>query len=74
MTTLLAAMALFAAPAPEAPLPREPAAVARTLTATTADLHAAIDVWQAGPRPAGPTPSRVTLWALHQQRLFLKLT
>ena len=74
MTALLAALALLAAPAPEAPLPREPSAVARSLTATTAELHAAIDAWQAGPRAAGAAPRDVTLWALHQQRLFLKLT
>jgi hypothetical protein len=73
MRVLLAVLAL-AAPAPNAPLPQEPAVLARTLDGTTAQLHRAIDAWQAGPRAAGPTPGEVTLWALHQQRLFLKLT
>jgi membrane-bound lytic murein transglycosylase B len=71
---LLAAVALAAPPPPAAPLPREPAAVARALEASTAELHRAIDAWQARPRAAGPTPRDVTLWALHQQRLFLELT
>jgi membrane-bound lytic murein transglycosylase B len=71
---LLAALALVAPPPPEAPLPREPAAVAQTLADTTDRLHAAIGAWQEGPGAAGPTPRDVTLWALHQQRLFLALT
>jgi membrane-bound lytic murein transglycosylase B len=70
---LLAAFALLAPP-PDAPLPREPAAVAAALTTTTASLHAAIDRWQAGPRADSSTPRDVTLWALRQQRLFLELT
>ncbi|HUP32189.1 MAG TPA: lytic transglycosylase domain-containing protein [Gaiellaceae bacterium] len=73
MRLLLAVLAL-AAPAPSTPLPQEPAAVAGALERTTLELHGAIDAWQAGPRAAGPTPRNVTLWALHQQRLFLKLT
>jgi membrane-bound lytic murein transglycosylase B len=71
---LLAALALAAPPQPESPLPAQPAALARALTATTAELHRAIDDWQAGPLAAGRTPTDVTLWALHQQRLFLRLT
>lgn len=74
MRVLLAALALLGPPPPDAPLPREPAAVAAALTSTTARLHAAIDAWQAGPRAARATPRDVTLWALHQQRLFLALT
>ena len=74
MRALLAALALVAPPPPEAPLPREPAAVAAALAHTSSRLHAAIDAWQDGPRAAGPTPRDVTLWALHQQRLFLALT
>jgi membrane-bound lytic murein transglycosylase B len=70
---LLAALALVA-PAPSAPLPQEPAAVARALERTTLELHEAIDDWQAGPRAAGQAPHSVTLWALYQQRLFLELT
>jgi len=74
VTVLLAALALLAPPPPDAPLPRQPAAVAAALTTTTASLHATIDAWQAGPRADGATPRDVTLWALHQQRLFLELT
>ena len=74
MRVLLAALAL-AAPLPaSAPLPERPAEVARTLATTTAELHAAIDAWQAGPRATGTTPRAIVLWALHQQRLFLALT
>jgi membrane-bound lytic murein transglycosylase B len=70
---LAAAVLALAAPAPSAPLPREPAAVARTLAATTASLHAEIDAWQDAGAP-GRAPRDVELWALHQQRLFLALT
>ena len=63
-------LALAAAPPPNAPLPREPATVARTLAATTRELDAAIDDW----RGRGRSPREVELWALHQQRLFLALT
>jgi membrane-bound lytic murein transglycosylase B len=71
---LLAALALAAPPSPAAPLPERPAAVADALATTTTALQSAIDVWQTGPRAGGATPRDVTLWALHQQRLFLKLT
>ena len=74
MRVLLAALALLAPPQPAAPLPQGPWAVARELRRTTADLHRAIDAWQAGSLAAGRTPRDVTLWALHQQRLFLKIT
>ena len=74
MRVLLAALALAAPPPPAAPLPERPAAVADALATTTTALQRAIDVWQTGSRAAGATPRDVTLWALHQQRLFLKLT
>ena len=74
MRVLLAALALLAPPPPDAPLPQAPSAVATELAGTTTSLHAAIDVWQEGPRATGPTPRDVTLWALRQQRLFLALT
>ena len=74
MRVLVAALALLAPPPPDAPLPDRPAAVAQALARTTTSLHAAIDTWQAGPGAAGPTPRDASLWALHQQRLFLKLT
>jgi membrane-bound lytic murein transglycosylase B len=72
---LLAALALLAPPPPpEAPLPKRPAQVATALERTTESLHAAIEAWQAGPKAAAATPRHITLWALHQQRLFLRLT
>ena len=74
MRVLLAVLALAAPPPPAAPLPERPAAVADALATTTNALQRATDVWQTGPRAAGATPRDVTLWALHQQRLFLKLT
>jgi soluble lytic murein transglycosylase-like protein len=44
--------------------------VARTLGATTRELHGAIDRWEG----RGNSPREVQLWALYQQRLFLALT
>jgi membrane-bound lytic murein transglycosylase B len=71
---VLAVLALLAPPSPEAPLPARPARIAQALEQTTTSLHASIETWQAGPRAVGATPHDVTLWALHQQRLFLRLT
>jgi membrane-bound lytic murein transglycosylase B len=51
-------------PAPDAPLPREPAALAAALTATTRDLRAA------GWDGTGSVPDDVTLLALHHQRIL----
>ena len=61
-------------PAPAVPLPEQPAAVAAALARTTGQLELAITAWRSGPRPRAETPREVTLWALHQQRLFLALT
>ncbi len=69
----LSVLALLA-PAPDAPLPREPQALAAAVGRSTQQLDRAVDAWQAGPRARGATPRDVTLWALHQQRLFLALT
>jgi membrane-bound lytic murein transglycosylase B len=66
---LLAALAL-AAPPPDAPVPREPAALARALTEHTEALHAGIDAW----RGRGQVPADVELEALYQQRVFINLT
>jgi membrane-bound lytic murein transglycosylase B len=73
---LLVAASLLAAapPRPDAPLPREPVAIASALERTTARLNRAIDEWQAADGADGATPEPVTLWALRQQRLFLVLT
>ena len=73
MRVVLAALALLAPP-PGVPLPEAPADLARSLARSTSELHGAIDAWQAGPAARRATPREVSLWALHQQRLFLKLT
>ena len=62
-------------PAPHQPLSRDPARLARALTATTTDLRASIERWLADGDPArGGPPDDVTLLALHQQRIYLLLT
>lgn len=71
---MAAALLAPAPPAPDAPLPEQPRAVASALVETTRRLRHAIDAWQAGPRAEAGTPREVGLWALHQQRLFLLLT
>jgi membrane-bound lytic murein transglycosylase B len=60
-----------AAPGPRAPIPRDPAALARTLVATKAELASAIDAWRAS--GAARTPSEVTLDGLYDQRIELLL-
>jgi hypothetical protein len=60
-----------APPDPDEPIPRDPAALARRLTETTAALYGAIDRWR---DRRGKTPEEVTLHALHQQRIHLLLT
>jgi membrane-bound lytic murein transglycosylase B len=70
VTVLLAFLAL-AAPPPNAPIPRDPAALASRLEATTHDLAAAIDRWQ--PRTSR-VPEDVTLYALYQQRILILLS
>jgi membrane-bound lytic murein transglycosylase B len=56
-----------AAPGPRAAIPREPAALARTLVVTKTDLARAIDAWRAGGQ--SQTPNDVTLDALYDQRI-----
>ena len=70
--TVLAIVATLAPPAPNAPIPREPAALASTLDATDAGLEAAIDGWTH--RERGGPPRDVTLYALYQQRIYIVLT
>jgi len=57
-------------PAPDVPLPREPGALAATLTDTTRRLRAAIGGWDG----AGVVPRDVTLLALHHQRMLRLMT
>jgi membrane-bound lytic murein transglycosylase B len=55
-----------ALPEPRVALPRSPARLAATLTATTRRLRAAVQRWDA----SGPVPRDVTLLALHHQRML----
>ena len=66
MLRLLAMLLALVAPPPEpdAPLPREPAALAAALTTTTRELRAA------GWDGTGGVPDDVTLLALHHQRVL----
>ena len=63
----LVCAASAAAPAPNEPIPRDAPTLARTLAATTDDLHAAIDRWR--PKSAA-APDDVVLLALYQQRIY----
>jgi membrane-bound lytic murein transglycosylase B len=67
----VALAAAGAAPPPNAPIPRDPSALAQALTRTKHDLDAAIDAWRASraPRPTND----VTLEALYEQRIQLTL-
>jgi membrane-bound lytic murein transglycosylase B len=66
----VALFALASPPAPDAPLPQQPALVAKALTETDADLRAAIARWT--PKSA-PAPRDVVLYALYEQRLYRRL-
>jgi membrane-bound lytic murein transglycosylase B len=57
-------------PAPDAAIPRDPAALAATLAATTRRLRAALDGWD----PATAVPSDVTSLALYHQRMLRLMT
>jgi soluble lytic murein transglycosylase-like protein len=63
--------AAAAPPGVNAPIPREPAPLARALVQTTADLEQAIGDWN--PKSATP-PQPVVLQALYQQRIYRLLT
>jgi membrane-bound lytic murein transglycosylase B len=60
-----------APPSVNAPIPTEPAPLARTLVQTTADLEQAIGDWNPKSIPA---PQPVVLQALYQQRIYRLLT
>jgi membrane-bound lytic murein transglycosylase B len=65
---ILASLGLAATPpAPGAPIPRDPASLANTLTSTTNELRDGINTWS--PRSADP-PQSVVLHALYQQRIY----
>jgi membrane-bound lytic murein transglycosylase B len=63
----LIASDVAAAPAPNEPIPREPATLAQTLATTSRDLGQAITRW--GPKSGAP-PDEVVLLALYQQRIY----
>ncbi len=64
-----------ALPAPDAAIPREPAALAQRLTETERRLLPAIDAWRRDGDPsAGAPPQPVALLALHQQRIHRLLS
>jgi membrane-bound lytic murein transglycosylase B len=61
-----------AAPAPNAPLPATPSALATALGATESALASGIDAWRAS---GAPTPSGdLTLTALYEQRIYRLLS
>ena len=61
-------------PAPDAAIPRDPAALATRLTETQRALNHAVDAWRRDGDPtSGPPPDEVTLYALDQQRIHLLL-
>jgi soluble lytic murein transglycosylase-like protein len=62
-------------PAPDAPLPGNPRALAADLTRTTVRLRSDIERWTAHGDPThGGPPRAVTLLALHQQSIYRLLT
>jgi membrane-bound lytic murein transglycosylase B len=72
LAPLAAALALAAsAPAPDAPLPAGIAPTARDLAATTRALDSATAAWRS--TGTARPPLELRLWALHQQRLYLRL-
>lgn len=67
LVTVAAPAAAAAPPPPNAPIPREATHLARVLTRTSVDLRSAIGAW--APKSKTP-PEDVTLYALHQQRIY----
>jgi membrane-bound lytic murein transglycosylase B len=65
---VLASASSAGPPAPDAPLPTSPSALAAALTDTSASLNTAIDAWRAG-GAASRAPDDLVLLALYQQRL-----
>lgn len=63
-----------ALPAPDAPVPSDPARLAGTLARTTGALYDAVDAWRDDGNPArGKPPEAVVLLALHEQRIYRHL-
>lgn len=68
---VIGSAAAAAPPGVNAPIPNEPAPLARALVQTTSDLGQAIDSWN--PKSTAP-PEPVVLQALYQQRIYRLLT
>jgi len=61
-------------PDPDAAIPLDPARLADRLRKTRESLQGAIDRWRAEGDPRDGTPREVTLYALHEQRIYVLLT
>jgi membrane-bound lytic murein transglycosylase B len=62
-------------PAPDSALPHDQAALAERLTETQRALDRAVDTWRSeGDPSSGSPPDDVTLYALDQQRIHLRLS
>jgi membrane-bound lytic murein transglycosylase B len=73
----LLSVVLAAAPPPaaNAPVPRDPAALAERLASTQRELDRAVDAWRERGDPArGAPPEDVTRYALYQQRIHRLLS
>jgi membrane-bound lytic murein transglycosylase B len=71
VVAMLLPAAATAQPAPNAPLPATPRAIATALVGTDASVRAAVDAWRP-PRGSTP-PEALTLYALYDQRLLRML-
>ena len=70
---LLLAAAAVGVPSPDAPLPRQPVAIAAALVQTRADLYRGIDGWLKSTKPSPSPPRDVVLNALFEQRIYRAL-
>ncbi|MCD6015565.1 MAG: hypothetical protein K0R88_1649 [Solirubrobacterales bacterium] len=61
-------------PRPDEGIPLGPDRLAERLRSTRDSLHRAIDRWRAGTERRERAPREVTLYALHQQRIYVLLT
>ena len=62
-----------AAPSANAPIPQRPSPLAERMRQTRDALYRAIGRWLAEGDPRERTPREVTLYALHQQRIYTSL-
>jgi membrane-bound lytic murein transglycosylase B len=68
---VFSAALLATAPAPDTPIPREPAALAAALATTSTELRQAIGRWRPKTEKA---PKEAVLYALYQQRIYRLLS